>query len=442
MGKIYPHPQWKDTGDSKETIDDEPALVTKLEVGDTSTHITKDGDGNMTFDDAVTGSKTLAELSAGGGGGVDTSGTPVDNDFAKFTDADTIEGRSYTEVKQDLSLEDSDINTLITATKLDDLTAPDDTADLDATDALHGLMPKADKGKLDGIATGADVTGSNAPQAHASTHDSGGSDQIHSIADDDDDTKIQVEESADEDIIRMDVAGTERVSLGDAGANITTDHWLFGSSVGIIGIPKQSGAGAYRNTADIKIKDATNTTIPFNAELFDHQNEMTIVTESTATANTTGTDLYDTSNPFVEGDVGKRVWNYTDGGSTTIATYVRAGHVTLTADIDLDSTDKYGFGFARFTATEDGTYVISAQSTFSGLSDGKRIIVYIKKNGTHIASGQEITGAASCAGGVTLSTCQMLANDYIEIETYHNEGSADDLRNGAQWTYVQIAKSA
>jgi len=40
-----------------------------------------------------------------GGGTVDTSGTPVDDDYAKFTDADTIEGRSYAEVKQDLGLE-------------------------------------------------------------------------------------------------------------------------------------------------------------------------------------------------------------------------------------------------------------------------------------------------------------------------------------------------
>ena len=38
-------------------------------------------------------------------GTVDTSGTPVDNDFAKFTDANTVEGRSYSEVKQDLSLD-------------------------------------------------------------------------------------------------------------------------------------------------------------------------------------------------------------------------------------------------------------------------------------------------------------------------------------------------
>ena len=37
-------------------------------------------------------------------GTVDTSGTPVDNDYAKFTDANTIEGRSASEVKTDLSL--------------------------------------------------------------------------------------------------------------------------------------------------------------------------------------------------------------------------------------------------------------------------------------------------------------------------------------------------
>ena len=37
-------------------------------------------------------------------GTVDTSGSPVDNDFAKFTDANTIEGRSYSETRTDLGL--------------------------------------------------------------------------------------------------------------------------------------------------------------------------------------------------------------------------------------------------------------------------------------------------------------------------------------------------
>lgn len=45
------------------------------------------------------------------------------------------------------------------AIKLDDLAAPDDTTDLDATASMHGLMSKADKSKLDGISSGADATG-------------------------------------------------------------------------------------------------------------------------------------------------------------------------------------------------------------------------------------------------------------------------------------------
>jgi len=41
-----------------------------------------------------------------GGGNVSTSGTPVDNDFAKFVDGTDIEGRSYSEVRTDLNIED------------------------------------------------------------------------------------------------------------------------------------------------------------------------------------------------------------------------------------------------------------------------------------------------------------------------------------------------
>ena len=41
-----------------------------------------------------------------GGGNVSTSGTPVDNDFAKFVSATDIEGRSYSEVRTDLNVAD------------------------------------------------------------------------------------------------------------------------------------------------------------------------------------------------------------------------------------------------------------------------------------------------------------------------------------------------
>jgi hypothetical protein len=53
--------------------------------------------------DNTDGAAVWTETTAGASA-VDTSGTPVDNDFAKFTDADTIEGRSYNEVRTDLGL--------------------------------------------------------------------------------------------------------------------------------------------------------------------------------------------------------------------------------------------------------------------------------------------------------------------------------------------------
>jgi hypothetical protein len=79
---------------------------------------------------------------AGGGGGVDTSGTPVANDFARFTDADTIEGRSYAEVRSDLGLE---IGTDVQAY----------SAVLAGTTAS---FTTALESKLNGIEAGADVT--------------------------------------------------------------------------------------------------------------------------------------------------------------------------------------------------------------------------------------------------------------------------------------------
>ena len=101
MTRLLHHPQFKDAGDYLEAINGEPVLVSRLLVDNTTTHIDKDGSNNMTFTDVVTGMKTLAQL-ATGAGGVDTSGTPVANDMARFTDADTIEGRSYSEVVSDI----------------------------------------------------------------------------------------------------------------------------------------------------------------------------------------------------------------------------------------------------------------------------------------------------------------------------------------------------
>jgi len=56
----------------------------------------------------------------------------------------------------------------------------DGTDDIqDATDSQKGLATASQISKLDGIDPGADVTGDNPPQAHKTTHQDGGTDEIN-----------------------------------------------------------------------------------------------------------------------------------------------------------------------------------------------------------------------------------------------------------------------
>ena len=71
------------------------------------------------------------------------------------------------------------------------LTGAGDAIDV-VTTIADGLALATDKVKLDGIATGADVTADNAPQGHGTTHESGGSDAIKldNLATPDDNTDL------------------------------------------------------------------------------------------------------------------------------------------------------------------------------------------------------------------------------------------------------------
>ena len=68
-GEVLDHKkasQWTDEGTYKQPKDADNIRVPRLEVDDATTYIDKDGSNNMTFTDAVTGTKTLAQLGAGG----------------------------------------------------------------------------------------------------------------------------------------------------------------------------------------------------------------------------------------------------------------------------------------------------------------------------------------------------------------------------------------
>ena len=83
------------------------------------------------------------------------------------------------------------------------------------------------------------------------------------IEDADGDTKVDVEESADEDRVRMDVAGVEAFNL---------------NNVGILTLAKQSAFAAHQ-TSNQSIPHVTNTVLNMDVENYDIQGEYNLATD-------------------------------------------------------------------------------------------------------------------------------------------------------------------
>lgn len=111
-------------------------------------------------------------------------------------------------------------NPTVDAIKLDDAAAPDDNTDLDSTTSAHGLLKK-----LDNVATNY-MDGTGAWSAPAG----GGGGTPTLIEDADQDTKVDTEEAADEDKIRMDTGGTQRVLIDSNSVHFAGTLAVAGSA--------------------------------------------------------------------------------------------------------------------------------------------------------------------------------------------------------------------
>ncbi len=161
------------------TYSDGSVVQRSIVWDDTVTSVPPDGHfeiGNIT----VNGSNLLVinyngnsiTIDPSGTGTVGTSGTPVANDIARFTDATTIEGRSYSEVKGDLSLDNventahsTDAHTMtidgrdvsVDGTKLDGIesNATADQTGAEMVTALEALSPgsQLSHDQLDDVST-------------------------------------------------------------------------------------------------------------------------------------------------------------------------------------------------------------------------------------------------------------------------------------------------
>lgn len=133
--------------------------------------------------------------------------------------------------------------------------------------ATAGKILKADASGLPADATNTDTEVADAViKKHTQNTDK-------KIIDADADTQIQVEESADEDKVRMDVKGVEAFLLDDAG---------------ILTLAKNSGARAYGNTDQNNIASGVSTKVTLNVKTYDIQAEFDSATNYRFTAKVAG----------------------------------------------------------------------------------------------------------------------------------------------------------
>ncbi|GAI04661.1 unnamed protein product, partial [marine sediment metagenome] len=130
------------------------------------------------------------------------------------------------------------------------------------------------------------------------------------IIDADGDTSVDVEQAADEDIIRGKVAGVEALHI---------------SAVGIQTLAKQSRARAYLIATDQSIPTGDYVKVRLNGESYDNQNEFDSSVKSGTADATEANKLHDADGGFAASDVGATVWNKTDNTYTTVTGFQDSG---------------------------------------------------------------------------------------------------------------------
>lgn len=366
MVKITKAPQWKDKGTYKEPKDSDNIRVPRLEVDDATTYIDKDGSDNMTFTDAVTGTKTLAECVAAGAGTVDTSGTPVDNDYAKFTDADTVEGRNYTEVKEDLSLD----NVENTAHSTDAHTM-----------SIDGRDVSVDGTKLDGIASGADVTGSNAPQAHHDLHDpQDGSDALDCAAPSELAGVQATGEGSAHEFARADHAHQIQHSIADnhlvtidgtSNAPVNTDYAKFTAS-GLEGMAKA------QILSDLNVADGADVT-GSNAP------------QAHATLHADGTDDIQNATSAQKGVATATQITKLDGIATGATVYPDTGEQAF-LDADHTKLDAIAANATKYPDTGEQAFLDADHSKLDAIGAGADVVGPASSTDNEIARQHSTTG--------------------------------------------------
>lgn len=268
----------------------------------------------------VTDATNVAAAGAVMSAGTDASG------FGFVLDEDNFASNSDAHVPTQQST-GAFIATSIANTKLDDLAAPDDNTDLDATTSAHGLLPKLGGGTTDFLR----ADGAWAAPPGASGGDSWGDPVDASIIPDTDDT----------------------YDLGAGTAAFATGYF-HDLSVGTAITLGTTVISSLENGADVTDSANVNAAGAVMESDYDAQTILAAVTDNTPVALTVGTNRV----------VGRMTGNLTTltGANLKSLSATNAWSDPLDTDIipDGDDTRTLGAGTARFT---DGHFINVSAST-------------------------------------------------------------------------------
>ena len=260
------------------------------------------------------------------------------------------------------------------------------------------------------------------------------------IQDADGDTKWQMEESADEDIARLDVAGIERASLGDAKGNKTANHWLFVSDDGIASFPKQSAALLVA-TASQWLRNNQATFARLNAEDFDVQGEGDASVVSGTNTDIATNKLIDSGANFVAGDLGRHVWNKSDNTYAKVTNVDSSTQLTLDADIfPSPAGDDYELYHSKVTVKESGKYLASGGVRLNNAGGTGRMAIQIYKNGVGFVQSETRVVAGMYPSATVVCCIDLAADDYVQLVPYPVTGSVEDTFIGVRGVFLSVAK--
>lgn len=342
-------------------------------------------------------------------GGVDTSGTPVDNDFAKFTDADTIEGRNYSETMMDL-------NPVTTKTAVATLTVAEAGTVLVSCAATPYTITLPTASGNTGLTYHFIKTDAN---YFLITLDADGTETFNY----ENSTSAPVQTYA-----RLNTLCAEVTIVSD-GSNWQCINERMGQ------VPE---CEVYLDATQYDMTGGLWTIVDINNEIYDiGGNFDNSIWVSGTTTGTTASHVIDSGGAFTATMVGKYIKNTTDSTRTYVTAYTSATDITVRDDIFI-SGEEYEIKNAKFTVPVSGKYLTVAGIYFDNTVTDEVYKLSLRKNGTdydflpyaHTSSTEDIT--------VSLSKVRVLAkDDYLEL-LGRNESAVDTVDYKTVYTKIQI----